>query len=537
MSAIVRRMGAPRPRSALTNPLCPLALGLLLAAGCDDLIGGGEDQAPKDEAPTKTDDADAAKKAEDEAAKKAEDDAKKKAEDDAKKTAGLDEEANKALEAAEAERKAAEEAAKKAEEEAKSRPVQLSSIAVNPMGGLFGGTGMFEVTAKAKLNQALGNSTYVHIKSLCKKDDRVVADVGYLNAHYAKPLEQYAVGEEAEVKGTLYSQGLKSAPSPCQLEFRVGGIGGGISVPVGQACWTGSEVKDGTCEPALAAVPMSGATQPVEVMELEVERGGGLGGTKGINLDYLLQINEPQDNSVRLTFKTACRVGTKSFADIGQANLMAGPFTYESGETVARSANLYWSSAFAFAEAPNDCDITTSLWKTKPGTFGEYEEARIKDSCFQADALRDGRCDPAAPAAPAPTPLVADSVTVDEVVLELAEPYGATGKFQLKIQADVTVAKPVNQNDGVTAKVSCKAGKDNRVESAYLFGPELYYLEPGQTGRMTANAFGSMALDTKPKTCKVEFFGGPRFSPTGSDGVNLGTFCLKKDKVTKGGKC
>jgi len=86
-------------------------------------------------------------------------------------------------------------------------------------------------------------------------------------------------------------------------------------------------------------------------------------------------------------------------------------------------------------------------------------------------------------------------------------------------------------------KVSCKAGKENRVESAYLFGPELYYLQAGETARMTASAFGSDALDVKPKTCKVEFFGGPRFSPSGSDGVELGAFCLKKDKVKAGGKC
>jgi hypothetical protein len=74
------------------------------------------------------------------------------------------------------------------------------------------------------------------------------------------------------------------------------------------------------------------------------------------------------------------------------------------------------------------------------------------------------------------------------------------------------------------------------VESAYLFGTELYYLEPGETTRMTASAFGSPALDAKPKSCKVEFFGGPRFSPTGAEGVSLGAFCLKKDKVTKGAK-
>ena len=531
-------MGALRARhrlSSATTSALGLAFGLLLAPGCDKLTGGEEKQ--EGDAPAKTEDDAAKKKADEEAKKKADEEPKKTDDGDAAKKAAEEEAAKKAAE--EAAKKAAEEAAKKAEEEAKSRPVNLSNIQVKASGSMFGGgSGMLEITAKAKLNQALGNSTYIHVKSLCKKDDLLVSDVGYLNAHYSKPLEQYAVGEEADVTGSIYTQGLKSALSPCQLEFRVGGIGGGISVSVGQACWSGTAVTDGACDPALAPVAMSGASKPVEVFQLDVVRGGGggFGGTKGIDVNYLLRINEVQTNDTRLTYKTTCRVGGKAFADLGQGNLMAGPFNYESGETVARAASLYWNSAYGFTDAPNDCDIVTSLWKNKPGTFGEYEELRIKESCFKEDKLADGRCNPAAPAVPAPAALVADSATMDEVQLELTEPYGMTGKFQLRVQADLTIAKTVTQSDGVTAKVSCKAGKENRVESAYLFGTELYYLEPGETTRLTATAFGSPALDAKPKTCKVEFFGGPRFSPTGTDGVSLGAFCLKKDKVTKGAK-
>ncbi|MCA9653763.1 MAG: hypothetical protein H6712_12005 [Myxococcales bacterium] len=525
-------MGAPRPHARFGTPASiSLALGLLLLGGCDK---GGEEEKKDDEAAAKTDEE--SKKADDEEAKKADDEEAKKADDEeAKKTA--DEEAKKAEEEAAAKKAEEEAAAKKAEEEAKSRPVALSDLAVKTMGGMFGGTGMLEVSAKATVNQVLGDSTYVHIKSLCKKDDLLIADVGYLNAHYSKPLEQYGVGEEAEVKGSIYTQGLKSALSPCQFELRVGGLGGGLSVPVGEACWDGSKVADGKCDPALAPVAMSGGGAPIEVHQLDVERGGGFGGSKGLNLEYLLKISEPQDNNVRITFKTACRVGGKSFADLGQANLSAGPFKYESGETIARSAGLYWSSSFELDDAPNDCDITTSLWRTKAGTFGEYEELRLQDSCFKDGKLTTGRCDPSTPPPPPPAPLVAESVVVDDVRLELAEPYGATGKFQLKIQADVTLQQPVTQNDGVTAKVSCKAGKENRVETAYLFGTELHYLQPGETTRMTANSFGSTPLDTKPKSCLVEFFGGPRFSPTGAEGVDLGKFCLKKDKVKKGAKC
>ncbi|MEM9457711.1 MAG: hypothetical protein AAGF11_26265 [Myxococcota bacterium] len=541
-------MGAPRPRWPALVLL--LTLGPLTTVGCDRLTGSpqvseqdaGEHDPRTPAPPAEAEGTPAPKTVADPVADLVADPvvdpvADPVAETKAKEAAAMAKRtAQQAAAQAEAKQAATDKAAK-AEAEAQSRPVNLSNVAVNSTGGLFGRSGAIEVTARAKVNHALGNSTYVHVKSLCKKDDKLVADVGYLNAHYSKPLEQYAAGEEADVKGTLYSQGLESSLSPCQLEFRVGGISGGLSVPVGHACWSGSEVAHGECEPPLVPVAMSGAALPVEVHDLTITPSGGLGTSKGLNLSYLLQINTAQDSNARLTFKSACRIDGKAFVDMGQANLMAGPFKYESGEAVARAANLYWSSSFELAAAPDDCDLTASLWKTKAGTFGEYEEIRINDSCFQGGKLRDGRCDPSAPAPAPASPLAAESVKVDGVQLELHEPHGVAGKFQLKIQADVTVLSPVNQNDGATAKVSCKAGKDTRVESAYLFGPELYYLQAGETARMTANAFGSHPLEVKPRRCTVEFFGGPRFSPSGADGVDLGKFCLNKDKVKKGTKC
>jgi hypothetical protein len=43
-------------------------------------------------------------------------------------------------------------------------------------------------------------------------------------------------------------------------------------------------------------------------------------------------------------------------------------------------------------------------------------------------------------------------------------------------------------------------------------------------------------MDSKPRSCLVEFTGGQRFAPAGTTPVDLGKFCLKKDKVKKG-KC
>jgi hypothetical protein len=38
-------------------------------------------------------------------------------------------------------------------------------------------------------------------------------------------------------------------------------------------------------------------------------------------------------------------------------------------------------------------------------------------------------------------------------------------------------------------------------------------------------------MDEKPKSCEAEFTAGKRFAPSGEEGVSLGKWCLKKDKV------
>jgi hypothetical protein len=249
----------------------------------------------------------------------------------------------------------------------------------------------------------------------------------------------------------------------------------------------------------------------------------------------VLKINEPQDSSARLTLKSACQVGETKFVDMGQANLMAGPFQYESGESIARTTSLFWNPAFGFVDAPNLCDITVAVWAPKKGTsYGEYEEVLLKQACFRDDKVGDGKCDPASAIASAPTPADADSLAIDNVIMETVEPYGAKGdRFQLKLQVDATVKKPVDQSSGVNAKVTCKVGKTARVETAYLYGIELYYLAAGETTRMSTNAFTSNAMEKQPTSCEAEFTAGRRFSPTGEEEVPLGKWCLNRGKLKK----
>jgi hypothetical protein len=506
----------------------PFAAALLLCA-CDK----------KDEGDTKTD---AAKTAEDDAKKKAEEEeAKKKAaaDEEAKKKAAAEDDAKKkALADEEAKKKAAEEEARhKAEEEAK-KPVSLSDIEVKASGA-FGSSGALQLTAKAKFNETLNNGTFVHVKGLCKRDTRLIADVSWVNGtDYTKQLHQYAVGETADLQATIFAQGVATAMSPCQLDFRLGSGGGGVSVPLRTACYDGSTTKEGPCDPPIVAAAMSGATLPVEVFDLAVKGDAGYGGAPGIQIDDLIQINSPLDDSARLTIKSACTVGTQKFVDLQFANMFAGPFKYESGEAILRPARMYYNPAFGFTEPPKLCDVTFAVWKNKPGSWSEYDETVVKTACYKDDKVAEGACDPAAPPVPAATAMTAESLTVDGVKLELATPYGASpGQLNVKVQADITIKTPIDQQSGVDAHLTCKVGSAERVEKVWISGVELYYLDPGETTRVTGQGFTSEALAANPKSCEVSFTGGKRFGGApGEKPIELGKYCLKKDKIKKG-KC
>lgn len=511
-------------RSAPRLAACVTALFVLTA--CDKLTGGGEDEKKDEDVAAKTEEDE--KPAEDE---KKEDE--KKAEDE-KKSA---EDEKKAADEAEAKRLADEaEATRLADEEAKKKqPIVLSNVEVTSRSGMFGSGGSLEIKAKAKLNEKLATSTYVHIKSMCKKDDQVISDVGYLNADYTKPLEQYEAGEEAAITGTIYTQGLTAALSPCKMEFRLGGFGG-ISVPIGEFCYDGSATKEGKCEPEIAAIAQSGASKPLEIADLKVTPGGGYSGGSGIGVDYLVKVNKPQDQNARLTLKTACEVNGKKFVDLTQANMSSGPFTYESGEALARNGNLFWNPSFAFTAAPDTCDVSFALWTNKPGTWGEYDVTELQRSCYKGGAVSTGACDPSKPTTGTAAKITKENMELSDVTMTLQEPYGAAGKKQLVLQVDATAKEFINQQEGLNATVTCKVGSEKRVETAYLFSVDLYYLEPGETTRMSSTSFTSPPMDSAPKSCEVAFTGGQRYSPAGTTSVDLGKFCLKKDKV-KAGKC
>lgn len=512
------------PRLART---CVPLLLLIAAPACDKLPFGGDDESSDKDGDKTQEEIDA----EIEAAKKA-------AVEEHKKKAEAEVEARIAAEA----QKAVEDYKKKTEADAKQvevpedddKPMILSDLRITNTGGMFGpASGMLEIKADAKIKEQIGSNTYVHVKAFCEDDGHVFTDIGYLNADYSKPLENYSVDEEAEVRGNLFGQGFDHQMSPCSLQFKLAGMGGGgLAVDLGEGCWDGKEAKIGACEKPVVAVAASGGGKTVELLDVIPQPSSY--GSRGLNLNYQLLFHDKHDPADRLTFKATCHDGGKGFVDVGQAYVMTGPFKLEAGEAIARSASLFWNNAFPFASPPTLCDLTVSRWTTKPGSYGTYDEEVLYEGCLRDVKVDKGRCDGSVVTRKSPVAMTETNATLDEVSLSLIEPYGATGKFQLDIKADVTPSETLAYDQGVNAQVTCKVGTEKRVETAYLYGMDLYYLLPGETTRMTSSAFSSHAMD-KPKWCQVDFTGGARYAMGGA-GIDMGKYCLKRDKVKKG-KC
>ena len=505
-------MRAPRSVPAV---VCA-ALGLL---GCDRILGDG----------TKSDDGTEVAKTE--SKDDAKDDAKTKEPDektdpieDAKK---LDEEAARK---AEEERLKVEEEARKAAEAEAALPIVLSDIALASRG--YGG-GSLDLTATGKLNKKIDSGTFVRAKVVCKDGDRFVADVAWLSGDSVKPLQDHAVGESATFKGWAFSQGVKTPMSPCQVDFKLSGGGSStLAIDLRTACYDGSTTKVGPCEPPVAAAAMSGGSAPLEVHDLVVEKHAGYGSGGQLESNYVMTINQPQTDQSHVTLKAACAVADTKFVDMAHHRFDASPFTYESGESVARAATLFYNPAFGFADAPGLCDIDIALWTPVSGSFGDYSKTPLERGCFREGKMSEGKCDPGAPEPPAAAPVAADSLRIGTVEMKVVEPYGGTGdRFQLEIHADATVLKTVDQKASVQAKVTCKIGNTARVETAYPYGVELYYLEPGETTRLTTTTFSSSPLEEKPRSCEAEFVAGERYAPSGATSVPLGKWCSKKDKT------
>lgn len=413
----------------------------------------------------------------------------------------------------------------------------LREIEVIPNDGTLG-EGALTVRAKGLVRHPIGNATFVHAKAVCKVGARRLADTGYVNADYQHPLTDYRVGETVELEGALFGHGLPEDHGACQLELRLAGAGSGGSLPLATACFDAERTSEGACVPAVTGGPVAaGSGVPLAVHDLTALEQEGFGARGSLLARYVLEVLEPQDASVRITMKAACRVGGRKFVDVRMTNLIAGPFRYEVGESVARTASLFYNPAFGFQATPSPCDLEVSLWTRDDPQAGPSQPTVIHRACYRDGQTAPGTCETegAGPQS-APRPATIEALTLGDVVMQVVEPVGGKGKrFQLKVQADATCVEPLDRFSNVTAKITCKVDNSARVETAYLYGVDLHHLSPGETTRMTSTTFTSNPMEDEPESCEAVFVAGRRFVPSGEENLELGRFCLRRGTTVPGG--
>lgn len=412
-------------------------------------------------------------------------------------------------------------------------PLVLTEYTIDP-GAFFGG-GMQRLLVKGKIREKITRGTMVQAKASCKDGDRVVTDVIYTYPEGGVDIAELAVDAEVTLAGSLFGQGAPpTKPSPCQIEYKIGGAGGGPSLSLGQSCWDGTQMKAGACDPPIVPQAMSEPGDPMKVEQLSLTSAPSFGTAHSLHVAYYLRFNEPFDARAQVSLKASCASGSKQLVDVAYVSLLTGAFELGAGESVYRTAGLFWDTKFGFTEQPKLCDLT--MVHSVPVTFDRFERRDLYRACLRDGLLTTGACDPSVPPTPPPAPVEADSVELGDVQLALVNAWGAAEQFQLDVHAEATVRKPVDQNAGITAKITCKVGKTVRLEKSFMWGVDFAFVAPGETNLMSTQAFAGAPMEERPKSCEVELLAGPRWSTSGDEGHTLGKFCLKKDKVKKG-KC
>ena len=143
---------------------------------------------------------------------------------------------------------------------------------------------------------------------------------------------------------------------------------------------------------------MSGGSAPLEVHDLTVEKHAGYGGGGQLESNYVMTINQPQTDQSHVTLKAACAVADTKFVDMAHHRFDAAPFTYESGESVARAATsitLRPSATGTSAPKPPSAFCTSSV-ASRPSvwlrttSFSRFAKSTFSITCIRSPGLRTG---------------------------------------------------------------------------------------------------------------------------------------------------
>jgi hypothetical protein len=511
------------PKLAATILLSLASLGL--TAGCDKVRSGDQDEkeaAKTEEAESSDEKTDEAKeepsadsKDEKIAALEAELEAAKEREAAAKL---LDAEAAEQLdEALEAEDQVGPE---QALEPGEKGPMTLANVVFDRQPSFQGGS-LVRLSTDVTVNESKEGGIYA--KAACAVGDEVYVNVGTLFSQKGDPSKMSA-GETAGFSSMLFGGGLPGEPSRCQLSFDYGAPT--FSVRLSDFCWDGSKVSAGVCEEPVEAKPKGeGTIVPFGFTVASQSPFGRAQGEDAASLDlrFAIRINDELDQAPHLHTKTACRVGTRTWAEVSPSFPHVKPFKFHHGEAVPLRHSQFMLNPLP--GKPEACSIEILL----DGGFGKANE-RITEVCWNGSGVSEGACAFRSVAASQPAALSSDSIIIDDVTHEWAEDWQDKSKVTLSLSLTATVQHPIVDRVMLRGNVTC----DGKSDREHIIGPDFEFIGAGETVGIRMAAHRSPSLPKPAKSCQIDFSAGPLAFRNDEDRVDLASFCLRSNKVSRG---
>ena len=402
--------------------------------------------------------------------------------------------------------------------EGQKGPVSVANVSFTDKDG-FGDRGkMFEISAEITVNEEKEGGVYA--KASCALGEEVFANVATISTKHSD-LGKMKVGDTKRLDAAVFTVGLEKLPERCQLAFDYGASQ--FSTRIADFCWDGKKVLDGTCEEPVAAKAKGGGKVVPFGMQVKTRKPLGRDAVgAALNVRYAARFNEQVERAPHLHLKTSCKVADKTWVEVAPDFPHVKPFTLDSGEALIMRQTQFFTSALP--DNPEDCNMVVLL----DGGFNEPDE-KIGEFCFKGSAVSEGGCPGRQPPSGAKEALAADSLELDEFTAAWSPSWSDKTKQVLTVKFAATATKRIADRSQLIGTAKCGKTQDDE----HMIGPDLHFLDPGESHAIQMVAFRKAPFDKPAKRCELTFKGGTFLS---KEKVEVGKACLKGDKITAG-KC
>jgi len=398
------------------------------------------------------------------------------------------------------------------------RALEIHDITVSPARDVASAAAI-SVGANVAWIDPVPDSTGLAVKAVCRHGPHALASVASATVADGRPWADHVAGDRLPITATLLHPGMTRFPVPCDVQFELELGSAGRSDRMHTACWTGSSVADGPCEPVISGV----AADEDDAPPLEIHDLSAIPAAPGFELRYVLRLNRIPRPPSHVAIESSCDLDGLRLVDV-QA-VAAFDHRLAMGESIARSTPMFWDPAFALAESPKRCRIDIAVWKQFDGSFAPV--------ALGTWCLRDGtvveRCEPAPRREPAPASSA--SVSIRPTVQWLAPQAEVGGPYTMALRVQAQTRERIDRR--LEVEVQCAD-----VPTSWTADWPLIYLDAGGTTRFGWQPFVEEPLTSLPRSCELQFsLAADEGSPSArapSPALALATYCWRTGKLGRG---